>query len=516
MSKPRAKNRLHAKSVDRIAIVDRPAVPDAQIVVFKRRSGEPILPIVSLDKSWSDKEAQARVIAWAGGQSNLDLEKYSKAFVYVDKKDAKNPEAYKLQYADIIDGKLQAVPKGIFAVVKSLTSRGEDKISMEDRKTALSHCKNYYEKMDADFPEITVKVLEKGLWYADFMTAFAFKGTQAAVDALEDEIWDAIYTNDGNQKKTIKKAFADFTIVVRDVLGKLVKEKAIDDGAKLTKEDIVRSFNRGMAISAMSETLAYFRTNIAYLIMAYSSLEDPDGTINEVVASCQKRILNNITDIVANKRKSGEQLEKVGRSISKENLSKLMEAVSIIQGMVDATDSHTDTKHAKEAGNMENEKLEQMLKDFGSVSVSVKNITDIMTAKGYFLTEEEITKARSDKETADEKSDLEKRAETLGLAKDATEEAIVKGETEVKEKADVKAKADLEKKDKEEADKVETEKKDKADLLDRLDKVEKTLEGVQKFFTGFEKRFGKTSLEMGEESPESGEKKDPFAKALRG
>ena len=34
-----AKFRLHAKRVDRIAIVDRPAVPDAQIVLFKRMGG---------------------------------------------------------------------------------------------------------------------------------------------------------------------------------------------------------------------------------------------------------------------------------------------------------------------------------------------------------------------------------------------------------------------------------------------------------------------------------------------
>lgn len=35
---PTAKYRLHAKKVDRIAIVDRPAVPDAQILLFKRQS----------------------------------------------------------------------------------------------------------------------------------------------------------------------------------------------------------------------------------------------------------------------------------------------------------------------------------------------------------------------------------------------------------------------------------------------------------------------------------------------
>jgi hypothetical protein len=39
MSLP-AKNRLRADKVDRLAIVDRPAVPDAQVVLFKRRSDE--------------------------------------------------------------------------------------------------------------------------------------------------------------------------------------------------------------------------------------------------------------------------------------------------------------------------------------------------------------------------------------------------------------------------------------------------------------------------------------------
>jgi hypothetical protein len=41
MADPKAKYRLHAKRVDRLAIVDRPAVPDAEMVAYKRFNGKP-------------------------------------------------------------------------------------------------------------------------------------------------------------------------------------------------------------------------------------------------------------------------------------------------------------------------------------------------------------------------------------------------------------------------------------------------------------------------------------------
>lgn len=70
------------------------------------------LPVADREREWDGDAAATRVFAWADG----DTVKIGKAFAYRD--NAVNPvtkAAYKLGYADVLDGVLTIVPRGVFA-----------------------------------------------------------------------------------------------------------------------------------------------------------------------------------------------------------------------------------------------------------------------------------------------------------------------------------------------------------------------------------------------------------------
>lgn len=79
------------------------------------------LPVAGTDVAWDGPGAAQRVAAWAGVDADdagdAEWAKYGKAFLYRD--DAADPHthgAYKLGVADIRDGELTLIPRGVYAV----------------------------------------------------------------------------------------------------------------------------------------------------------------------------------------------------------------------------------------------------------------------------------------------------------------------------------------------------------------------------------------------------------------
>src|SRR6185437_14875718 len=72
------------------------------------------LPLADRDRAWDGDAAEKRVRAWAKAQDEPN-EKYRDAHVWYDADSKENFTAYKLLIADVIDGKLTAVPRGVFA-----------------------------------------------------------------------------------------------------------------------------------------------------------------------------------------------------------------------------------------------------------------------------------------------------------------------------------------------------------------------------------------------------------------
>jgi hypothetical protein len=127
--------------------VDEPAV-------IRAATGASELPIADRDVAWDASEADKRVQAWADG----DWDKYGEAFFYVDETAKDKLGSYKLQFADIIDGKLTAVPRAIFAVAGVLNgARGGVDIPDSDIAEIKTKVEAYYEAMAKKFDDADIK-----------------------------------------------------------------------------------------------------------------------------------------------------------------------------------------------------------------------------------------------------------------------------------------------------------------------------------------------------------------------
>ena len=130
------------------SLVTFPANPLAQVESIKAVVPFQDLPLADMETPWDGDAARSRVREWAGGEDNMDWEKYRKAFVWYD---SENPElfgSYKLPIADVIDGRLKAVPRGIFAAAAAVQGgRGGVNIPEKDMAGVRRHLARYYEKM---------------------------------------------------------------------------------------------------------------------------------------------------------------------------------------------------------------------------------------------------------------------------------------------------------------------------------------------------------------------------------
>lgn len=93
---------------DHVMIDDRTA--SAELVASV--TGSVDLPVAGRDVAWDGDAATGRVFAWADG----DTDKIARAYAYRDDNaDPATQAAYKLGYADVVDGVLTIIPRGVFA-----------------------------------------------------------------------------------------------------------------------------------------------------------------------------------------------------------------------------------------------------------------------------------------------------------------------------------------------------------------------------------------------------------------
>ena len=128
------------------------------MIMPRNASGASDLPIAPRDTAWDASAADKRVQDYSGGKENMDWAKYAKAFFYVDEADKELLGSYKLQFADVIDGSLVAVPKGIFAVAGVLNgARGGVDIPESDAMEIKDKVSAYYDRMAKEFNDDSIK-----------------------------------------------------------------------------------------------------------------------------------------------------------------------------------------------------------------------------------------------------------------------------------------------------------------------------------------------------------------------
>lgn len=105
------------------------------------------LPLASRDREWDGPKAKQRIFEWAGGV-DFDPAKAKRGFFWVEG-DPKNRGSYKLPFADVIDGKLVAVPRALSAVQGALDGArgGVEGISGADKGKIMQRVNAYKNRM---------------------------------------------------------------------------------------------------------------------------------------------------------------------------------------------------------------------------------------------------------------------------------------------------------------------------------------------------------------------------------
>ena len=110
------------------------------------------LPLAERDREWDGDAAEKRVRRWADAEEEPN-EKYRDAHVWYDAENKDNFTAYKLLIADVVDGKLRAVPRGVMAAGNVMQGgRGGVDLPKVDVPRVKSHLAKYYDKLGEEAP----------------------------------------------------------------------------------------------------------------------------------------------------------------------------------------------------------------------------------------------------------------------------------------------------------------------------------------------------------------------------
>jgi hypothetical protein len=110
------------------------------------------LPLADREREWDGDAAERRVREWAGAEDGPNA-KYRDAHVWYDGDKDDNFTAYKLLIADVVDGKLKAVPRGVMAAGNVMQgSRGGVDLPAGDIDRVRNHLARYYAKMGETAP----------------------------------------------------------------------------------------------------------------------------------------------------------------------------------------------------------------------------------------------------------------------------------------------------------------------------------------------------------------------------
>jgi HK97 family phage prohead protease len=97
-----------------ISLVTLPMNDKAKVTNFKSATPFKDLPLADRDREWDSTAAIGRVRTLTDSTESPSS-KYKDAFLWYDRADKDNYGAYKLPFADVVEGRLVAVPRGIFA-----------------------------------------------------------------------------------------------------------------------------------------------------------------------------------------------------------------------------------------------------------------------------------------------------------------------------------------------------------------------------------------------------------------
>lgn len=128
-------------------------------MLTKTASGKPSWHLADRDADWDGSKAHNQIVEWAtGDDGSIDEDKMKSVHFWYDSENADKITGYKLPFCMIVDGKPQAVPKGIFACAGVMQgSRGGADLGGDD-EAVKSKIAAYYKKMAKEFNDDSIKV----------------------------------------------------------------------------------------------------------------------------------------------------------------------------------------------------------------------------------------------------------------------------------------------------------------------------------------------------------------------
>lgn len=156
-------------------------------------TGSTTLPLSERDRAWDASAADQRVREWAGA-TDAPNAKYARAFFWKASDGGDNFGDYKLGFADVVDGKLTAVFRGVTAVAAVLQgSRGGVDIPDADKSAIRGKVETYYSKAAKQYDDDTIRPP----WADDGKENSASVETLLALAEVGADGLDVYYTDDG-------------------------------------------------------------------------------------------------------------------------------------------------------------------------------------------------------------------------------------------------------------------------------------------------------------------------------
>lgn len=110
------------------------------------------LPLADRDREWDGDAAEKHVRKWAGADERPNA-RYRDAHVWYDAGEKDEFGAHKLLIADVVDGRLTAVPRAVMAAAAVMQgARGGVDLPADDIDRVRSHLAKYYAKMGETAP----------------------------------------------------------------------------------------------------------------------------------------------------------------------------------------------------------------------------------------------------------------------------------------------------------------------------------------------------------------------------
>lgn len=115
-------------------------------------------PLAEESLSWSAPKARKMLGEYAssdgsGDKDKMDWAKYAKGFFYFDEESKENFGSYKLPFCYVENGKVTAVPRGIYACAAACRgARGGVDLPADEMTKVKAQIEKYYKKMDKESP----------------------------------------------------------------------------------------------------------------------------------------------------------------------------------------------------------------------------------------------------------------------------------------------------------------------------------------------------------------------------